>query len=145
MGNHVLSRQPKIQVCDPPPDHPARMNSSQAQHCCSLCRDSEGQARSTHLSNSNTKPGTPAALMVLCSQGKFYLSLSLDELSNQELPSLPCPSKFHMTEAGCLPEQLKPRHTFSPCLREAFPHILTCLEIFTHFPISSCNLSPLRS
>lgn len=63
-GESGLPLQPKIQVCDPPPDHLVRLNSSQVQHCCSLCRGSEGQARSTQLSNSNTKPGTPAGLMV---------------------------------------------------------------------------------
>lgn len=71
VGSHVLPLQPKIQGCDPPPHHLARLNSSQARRCCSLCRGSEGQARSTQLSNSNTKLGTPAGLMVLCSQGKF--------------------------------------------------------------------------
>lgn len=50
-----------------------------------------------------------------------------------------------MTEPGCPPEQLKPRCTFSLCLREVSPHILTCLEIFTHFPISSYNLSQTHS
>ena len=71
VGTHVLPLQAKIQGCDPPPDHLVSLNSSQARHCCSLCRGSEGQRGPHSFQTPNTKLGTPAGLMVLCSRVRF--------------------------------------------------------------------------